>query len=251
MRTFKIFALMVAATGIAMTSCQNNDSEISVYAEKSLGVQLQAVNNTYSFTPATRALKTGTLKWDTCQMYVSRVHLTATRHQGDSISTEFSVNLNFKESKLADLFNANSLLGDVALQSGIYDKISIQIQSDKKDAGNSPVFYLSGNYTNPTGTATPIALIVNKDLKFMATAKDSVQLNSAADYTALFQLDLSNYISNGNITEADLDKATLTNGKIIVSETSNAELYKKFFKRVSVIDAFKHTAFKKISGKHK
>lgn len=241
---------MVAATGIAMTSCQNNDSEISASAEKSLGVQLQAVNNTYSFNPATRALKTGTLKWDTCQMYVSRVLLKAIKHQGDSISTDFSVNLKFKESKLADLFNANSLLGDVTLQSGIYDKISIQIQSDKKDAGNSPVFYLSGNYTNPAGTTTPIALIVNKDLKFMATAKDSVQLNSAADYTALFQLDLSNYISNGNITEADLDKATVTNGKITVSETSNAELYKKFFRRVCLIDAFKHTAFKKVSGKH-
>lgn len=80
---------------------------------KSLGVQLQAVNNTYSFGIGTKALKTATLKWDTCQMYVSRVHLTATKEQGDTLATEFNLDLKFKNSKLADLFSANSLLGDV------------------------------------------------------------------------------------------------------------------------------------------
>jgi len=237
---------MAVAAGISLSSCQKSDSEISTTSgSNSLGVQLQAVNNTYSFGVGTRALTTGTLKWDTCQMYVSRVHLTAVKEQGDTLSTEMEVELKFKGSKLADLFNANSLLGNVTLPAGLYDKISIQIQSDKKDAGTSPVFYLAGKYTNTTGTIIPIAVIVNKDLKFKTSAKDSVQLNSAADYTALFQLDLSNAISNGKITEADLDKAKLTNGKIIISKDSNTELYDKFFEKVLNLDAFKHKEFKK------
>ena len=241
---------MLAAAGLSLSSCQKNDSEIMTEsASKSLGVQLQAVNNTYSFGIGTKALKTATLKWDTCQMYVSRVHLTATKEQGDTLATEFSLDLKFKNSKLADLFSANSLLGDVTLPAGLYDKISIQIQSDKKDAGTAPVFYLAGNYTNASGIVTPIAFVVNKDLKFKASAKDSVQLNTAADYTALFQLDLSNAISNGKITEADLDKASLTNGKIIISENSNKEVYEKFFKRVLNLDAFQHKAFKKANEK--
>ena len=249
MKTLKIFVLMLAAAGFSLSSCQKNDSEIMIESgSKSLGVQLQAVNNTYSFGIGTKALTTGTLKWDTCQMYVSRVHLTATKEQGDTLATEFSMDLKFKNSKLADLFSANSLLGDVTLPAGLYDKISIQIQSDKKDAGTAPVFYLAGIYTNALGT-TPIAFIVNKDLKFKASAKDSVQLNTAADYTALFQLDLSNAISNGRITEADLDKASLTNGKIIISENSNKEIYEKFFKRVLNLDAFQHKAFKKANKK--
>jgi len=143
MRTFKIFALMVAATGIILSSCQNNDSDISSKTDSSLGVQLQAVNNTYSFGANTKAAATGTLKWDTCQMYVSRVHLSAKQSQGDSIHSSIETELRFKGSKLVDLFNANSLLGDIPLQPGIYDKISIQIQSHKSDAGSSPVFYLS------------------------------------------------------------------------------------------------------------
>ena len=249
MKTLKIFVLMLAAAGFSLSSCQKNDSEIMIESgSKSLGVQLQAVNNTYSFSIGTKALTTGTLKWDTCQMYVSRVHLTATKEQGDTLATEFSLDLKFKNSKLADLFSANSLLGDVTLPAGLYDKISIQIQSDKKDAGTAPVFYLAGIYTNALGT-TPIAFVVNKDLKFKASAKDSVQLNTAADYTALFQLDLSNAISNGRITEADLDKASLTNGKIIISENSNKEIYEKFFKRVLNLDAFQHKAFKKANKK--
>lgn len=249
MRTFKIFALMVAATGMIFSSCQN-DSDISSKTDSSLGVQLQAVNNTYSFGSNTKAVTAGTLKWDTCQMYVSRVHLSAKQSQGDSIHSSFETELKFKGSKLVDLFNASSLLGNIDLQPGIYDKITIQIQSNKKDAGNSPVFYLSGNYTNASGTITPIALIVNKDLKFIATAKDSVQLNSADDYTNMLQLDLSEFMSNGNILKLDFDKATLTNGKIIISEDSNADLYKKFYKRVSLINAFKHAAFKKLNNKH-
>ena len=74
MKTLKTFVLMLAAAGLSLSSCQKNDSEIMTEsASKSLGVQLQAVNNTYSFGIGTKALKTATLKLDTCQMYVSRV----------------------------------------------------------------------------------------------------------------------------------------------------------------------------------
>jgi len=250
MRTLKIFALMVAATGISLSSCQKSDSEISTTsASNSLGVQLQAVNNTYSFGVGTRALTTGTLKWDTCQMYVSKVHLTAVKEQGDTLSTEFSVDLKYKGSKLVDLFSASSLLGDTQIQSGVYDKVKIRIQSDKRDSGNSPVFYISGKYTNTAGTVTPIAIAVNEPIDLSITAKDSVVINSADDYIALFQLDLSNYINNSKITTADLDKAKTTNGTIIISETSNSELYSKFFKRVSLLNVIKHKEFKKENDK--
>ena len=56
---------MLAAAGLSLSSCQKNDSEIMTESvSKSLGVQLQAVNNTYSFGIGTKALKTATLKWE-------------------------------------------------------------------------------------------------------------------------------------------------------------------------------------------
>lgn len=251
MKAIKFLAFMIASAGMIFTSCQKDSSEVlTASGNNSFGVQLQAVNNTYSFSPGTRAVSAGTLKFDTCQMYVSSVHLTATKEEGDSLSTKsssFTVELKYKGSKLVDLFNSNSLLGDTLIQQGVYDKIKIMIRSNKKDAGTSPVFYLSGKYTNASGTVTPIALVVNEGLDLSLTAKDSVVINSADDYIALFQLDLSNYMNNSKITIDDLDKATLTNGKIIISEDSNAKLYDKIYKRVSLLNMIKHATFKKVN----
>lgn len=244
MKAIKLFALMVAATGFLFTSCQS-DSDIPANASNSLGVQLEAINKTYSFSQGTRALTTGTLSWDTCRMYVSRVHFVAEQKQGDSITYSFSANLRFKASQLTDLFNVDALLGDIPLQAGIYSKIALQIQSNKKDAGKLPIFYLSGRYTNAASTTTPIAVIVNEDLKFNLSAKDSVEFTTIKDYTALFQLDLATLISN-NVNESELDNA-VKDGKIIISKTSNVEIYKKILKRVC---QFKHAAYKRGNDKH-
>lgn len=243
MKTIKLFALLAAAFGLCFTSCQK-DSDVPASGDASLEVQLQATSKTFSFV-GTKALTAGTLSWDTCRMYVSRIHFVAEQKLGDSITYTFSTNLRFKGSQLVDLFNADAILGDIPLQPGNYSKIALQIQSNKRDAGKSPVFYLSGNYTNALGIISPIAVIVNEDLKFNMFAKDLTDYTSVKDFTALFQLDLSTLISK-NITETELDKA-VKDGKIVISKTSNTELYKKILKRV---DQFRHIAYKRGNDKH-
>ncbi|BEG98438.1 hypothetical protein [Bacteroides sedimenti] len=243
MKTIKLFVLLVAAFGLFFTSCQK-DSDIPTSGDSSLGIQLQAINKTFSFV-GTKALTAGTLSWDTCRMYVSRIHFEAMQKCGDSITYKFSAEFKIKGPKLVDLFNVDAVLGDLPLQPGNYSKIALQIQSNKRDAGKSPVFYLSGKYTNASGVVSPIAVVINEDIKFNMSAKDLTGNATVESLAALFQLDLSTLISK-NITEAELDNA-VKDGKIVISKESNIELYKKILKRV---DQFKYIRYKRGNDKH-
>ena len=138
------------------------------------------------------------------------------------------IDFEWRGPKKVDLFNLNSVIGEISLVPGIYDEISIKIESFKSDAGSSPVFYLSGTYSNSTNAAKRINVIVNEDFEIMVKNIDT--LSAVYDYTTVIQMNLTLLMSD--ILESDLDNAVLTNGKIIISSTSNAALYDKIRKNL-------------------
>jgi hypothetical protein len=125
--------------------------------------------------------------------------------------------------KIVDLFNLNSVVGEISLLPGIYDEISIKIESFKSDAGSSPVFYLSGTYPDSTGAEKRINVIINEDFEIKVNNIDT--LYAVYDYTSVIQLNLALLMSD--IHQSDLDSAELTNGKLVISSTSNVTLYNK------------------------
>ncbi len=213
----KIVVLAVVA-GMISASCTKD----SIKSSSSLGVKIMATNKTFSLLKA-GSLVTPVFAWDTCSMNISKIDLEAEKKENESSRDSANIEIEWKGPKKVDLFSINSLVGDINLNPGLYDEISIKIEALKSDAGSSPVFYLSGSYTNATGIKTPIVVTVNDDIRLEVESKEGTELNAVNDYTSLINLNLA-LLMNGILT-ADLDNATLTNGKIIISDTSNTSLY--------------------------
>lgn len=221
MKTSSILLMVsVIVVGMMFVSCKKDTSTSST-----LRIKAQASNN------ASSVLKSGSLTvvpsfvWDTCFINVSKIEFEAEKTVSENDQSFSSIDYEWRGVKKIDLFNVNSVIGEINLQPGIYEEISLEIKAFKADAGASPVFYLSGAYTNVAGTVIPIRVIVYDDIEFKAEAEGGTTLNAVANYTSLVNLNLV-LLMNG-ILLSDLDGATLTNGKIVISSSSNSNLYTK------------------------
>jgi hypothetical protein len=219
MKAIKILAVLAVSAGMMFTSCKKSSGP----SASSLGVKIQATNKTFSVLKSA-ALNTPGFVWDTCFINVSKIEFEAEKRESESSKDSANVNFEWNGPKIVDLFSVSSVIGNIGLQPGLYGEVSLKIEALKSDAGTSPVFYLSGVYNDSTGVSIPVVVIMNEDIEFNVS-KEGTELNGVNDYTSLINLNLT-LLLNG-IGQSDLSGATLTNGKIVISSTSNASLYDK------------------------
>ncbi|MCX6221798.1 MAG: hypothetical protein NTZ69_12520 [Bacteroidia bacterium] len=220
MKKFKILTAFAVVAVMMFASCKKDTSSSS----STLSIRTQATNKSFSVLKSASLAIPGFV-WDTCYINVSKIDFEAKKKESENTQGSSSIDYEWKGIKKIDLFSINSVIGEIILQPGVYEEISLEIKAYKADAGASPVFYLSGTYANATGTVIPIRVIVNEDIAFKAEAEGGTVLNAVNNYTSLINLNLA-LLMNG-ILQSDLDVAMLTNGKIVISNTSNILLYNK------------------------
>lgn len=226
MKSLKFFALLAIATGITVVSCQKESLDPTA---SSLGVKIQATNRSFQVLKSALA-STPALTWDSGFMTVSKITFEAEKLEDEMSHDSSEFEIEWNGPKNVDLFDLNSLIGNIILQPGTYHEISLKVKALKKDAGNSPVFYLSGTYTNSQDSSIPVTVVVDEDLEFRVKQEGAV-IDSVTEYTSLINLNLSLLLSD--VAVSDLDGATLTDGKIIISTSSNLSLYNKILSQFS------------------
>jgi hypothetical protein len=226
MKTLRNFALLSLVTGILVTSCSKDTTTPSA---TSLGVKMQATNKSFSLLKST-ALATPSFVWDSSFIIVSKIEFEAEKQESEMSASPSEVHFEWNGPAKIDLFRLNSVIGNIALQPGIYHEVSIKINSFNSDAGSQPDFYLSGSYTNTAGSVIPIEFVVNEDFEFRVKLEGST-LDAVNDYTSLINMNLTLLFSG--FQSADLDGAMLSNGKIIISSISNTSLYNKIITNLS------------------
>jgi hypothetical protein len=257
MKTINLLSGVLLVTGIAAVSCMKNDV---IPSASSLSFKIQATNKVQ---PVVRALSvagnaeasTSTFEWDTCRMVVSKIELEAEEHHGkesgiagntmtakDGGSGEHGgnsgedgggnssdsslVNFEWKGPKTIDLFNLSAVIGGVTIDSGIFNNFTIKIKSFKADAGTTPLFYLTGNFTNFSDTVKRIIVIINEDFELKIKNLDTLDLKH--DFTNVIKVNLVQLMST--VTQTELDNADLTNGMLVINSKSNVTLYNKIKK---------------------
>jgi hypothetical protein len=121
-----------------------------------------------------------------------------------------------------DLFALKPLQTYVTLNTGVYKEIEIKAFLESTDT--VPPLKLSGTFKNDSAKVIPIQF----DLSGHATVKveeKNIDINGTTNYTALLNLQLAR-LTKG-ITADDLNKAKVTNGTIVINQTSNSWLYWK------------------------
>jgi hypothetical protein len=226
MKTLKNFALLSFASAMLVTSCSKDSTNP---ATTSLGVKVQATNKSFSLLKST-SLATPSLIWDSSFVIVSKIEFEAEKQESEMSADPSEVHFEWNGPAKIDLFKLNSVIGNISLQPGIYHEVSLKINSFSSDAGSLPGFYLSGTFTNADGSIIPIEFIVNEDFEFKVKFEGST-LDAVNDYTGLINMNLIMLFAG--IQPADLDGATLSGDRIIISGTSNTALYTRIISNLS------------------
>ena len=221
----QISAVMLLFLGVLLFSCEKDNTDPSPV----LQVKMQAINKS-STTLKSATLATPLLNWDVCTMNVSHIEFKAEGKETENDQNSYEVSYEWKGSKVIDLFDASSVIGDIVLGPGIYDEIELEIEAAKSQNAAVPVFYLAGTYTDAQGTVIPIEITMNEDFKF-EVEKEGTTFEGISDYSALVTLNLALLISG--VSESDFGAATLTDGMLIVNTTSNPDIYLKIKSKIS------------------
>jgi hypothetical protein len=225
MKTLKNYFLTGIAAALLVSSCQKDAVDAPV---NSLDIKIQATNTSFPVLKSTSAL-TPAFAWDSGFINVSKIEFEAEKKDSSSQSST-EIHFEWKGPKKVDILGLNSLVGSISLPAGVYHEISLKLLGYQSDAGDSPVFYLSGTYTNAEGSVIPIVLQVNEDIEFRVK-QEGFLLDASVDYTSLVHMNLSLLLAD--VTTGDLDGAALTDGKIIISAESNTEILDKILDNLS------------------
>lgn len=156
------------------------------------------------------------LTWTSGNVNVSEIDFEA---KSKSAKIEYEL----KQAFNVDLFNLSSVLGSITLPDATYEEVELKLVLKKSATSNIPLT-LKGSYTDGSGTKIPVEFYFNEDFEADVEAENII-VSGTNDYLGLINVQLNKFLTN--VVSADLSGATKTNGVIVISSTSNMELYAK------------------------
>lgn len=213
-----IMSIAVVAALLLLVSCSKDDN-----AGK-LSYQLKTKN------PGATVNRTsgGSITWTSGTAYTDKIKFEAKKDGGTRMNYESTVQ------RRINLFAASSELGNISLSPGSYSEIESAVQLNS--SGADTAFVLRGSFINNIGFTLPVLFWVNGSLEFKASAA-AITVGSGANITVLTTLDLS--LLTTGITESMLSMATVTNGVLVISATSNTNIYNIILSNSNTIDEVK------------
>jgi hypothetical protein len=121
--------------------------------------------------------------------------------------------------KQVDLLSATTV-GDIDIPLGTYSNVMVKLQM--APMGNVHTMYLEGAVVY-AGLTVPVMVIVDESVDVMAKWNNQVTITDNADYWSDIMLSLDQLAAN--IDESMLQNLQFTNGTIVISSTSNANIY--------------------------
>lgn len=212
------FGTVLLGAVLVLSSCEKDDSPGS----GKLSYRVKPAN----FTASIGASGSGSglivginsnssLTWTSGSLHISEIDFEA-----ESKNTEIEYEL--KQAVNVDLFNLSPVLGSITIPDGTYDEVELKLEL-KKSATNIPLT-LKGTYTDASGAKIPVEFYFNEDFEIEVEAEDLI-VNGNTDYLGLINIQLNKFMTN--VISADLNSASRTGGVIVISSTSNTNLYSK------------------------
>ena len=236
MKTRIALLILTVVIAASISACKK-DSQVNPNSPSALSLKMQALNRNVTLPVTANGLKsssatTSSVVWDTATIIVSRVSFEAEMNSVISRKDSIEIEYSWRGPQTINLFDLSALVGSITLPAGTYEKISLKVKSEKEDANGKPLFYLSGIYTNSAGTALPIIISGSDPVSFKTELKsDTIVSGGATDFTSTIQIYLDQLLLN--IDPSALDNATLTNGTIRITATSNHQLYQMIMQNLS------------------
>ncbi|MBL4678261.1 MAG: hypothetical protein JKY70_18965 [Mucilaginibacter sp.] len=213
--------LLISILG-TVYSCkkENSNGDPKVNANQSMvSFSLMATNttSTLSLNAVDANATSPAINFNTGVANISRFKLEAsTANQKFEVRTK-------KLSKI-DLFAAVPSLVTAALDTGVYKQIEVKVEFIRSADRSAIPLTMTGAFTAANGNVIPVTLEFNQDLTIKAET-NNITLHNNSDLLALVQLNLTKIVTG--ISANELNAATQTNGTIMISESSNSDLFNK------------------------
>ena len=207
----KISQLLMSSTValFILAGCSKSGSD-----DPSAAASMQFQLTTSNPSVVVRNPTAGTITWTSGSAYATETKLEAKRNGGQvEYKSSIAQPLNLFASVITGL-------GNISLPAGTYTEVEYKITLNQN--GSTPAMELNGQYTNSTGGITPVVFDINS-LFLIKAEQSNVVVSAGTSLTALTTLDLS-FVSSG-ITQAMMNSATVSSGKIVISASSNINIY--------------------------
>ncbi|MBD1395268.1 hypothetical protein [Mucilaginibacter glaciei] len=231
------FALLIAST--VMVSCKKDITTVSSTSEVSFALSGDNPVSPISATPnsggivlastATTAAA-GSIKWTSGIANITQFKLEAKKNgkQVEIISKNLSN---------VDLFALTPTAIATKIDTGTYKEIEVRVILTKSATADIPIT-LKGTFTSAGGATVPVEFDFNDDAIFKAEATN---VTVTANTSVIAKLNLHMNLVLSNVAAAELDKATRTNGTIVISSSSNQALYLKAL--ITIVKAVESKGF--------
>lgn len=161
--------------------------------------------------------------WTSGTLNISEIDFEAESEQNE-------VEFELKKFISVDLANLSPVLGSISIPDGTYEEVELKIVL-KNSSTNAYPLTLKGAYTDASGRTTPVEFYFNEELELEVEAENVVVESN--NYIGLINFELNRLISQ--VSSTDFSDAVKTDGKIIISSTSNVHIYNKIKSSLSVI----------------
>ena len=196
---------------VALSSCKKESADANQSSAQGIQFQLQTTNRTSNL----NRTEASTIVWTAGTASVTMIKFEAKNASNQEIEFKSLI------AQQVNLFTpVATTLGNVTLPDGTYQEVEFKITADK--TGNTPALELTGQLTNSSGTVIPITFLANSRIELKAE-QHNVVVSGTSSTTALTSLNLA--LLTSGISQSMLSNATVTNGTIIISTSSNANLY--------------------------
>lgn len=210
--------LSIAVAAVILVSCKKEN-----LGPAGVDFQLKATSTSATLQRSNAA----TIQWNSGTATPTSVKFEAKK---GTMEVEYTSTAN----QQVNLFTvAQSTFGNVTLPDGTYNEIELKIQLN--GSTSSPALELNGTYNNGS-TNIPVIFRVTTPL-LIKSEKNNVAIGSGA-FTAVTELNLSTFTTG--ISQVTMNSASQTNGSIVISSTSNANIYNTI---ISNINRFHHAEF--------
>lgn len=222
MKTIKYMIIAAMVGTVFFTGCKkDNNMGTAAYETTLIGKNVASIN--YQLRPLLPPAAVNLVKWDKGYFSANAIIFNGILNNGQMLR---EIQYGTKIGKTFDLFGTTSL-GIVKVPDNIFANASFEILISPINQTNS--FALSGTFTfmnatqtGPTLQSIPVLVISSDPITLTSVWVRNAIINQPA-YSATLLLDMGQ-LTNG-IDATMLENAQITDGTIVISSNSNANLY--------------------------
>jgi len=208
MKIFQLTTAMAIVIAVSTSCSKSSDGTVTTPA----GMQFQlTTSNPYVVVNKTVA---GSIVWTSGSAWATETKLEGKQNSSQlEFKSSVSQQINLFASVIAGM-------GNISIPAGTYTEVEFKVTLNQN--GSNPAMELNGTYTSGTGVVTPVVFSINS-LFLLKAEQSNVVVSANTSITALTTLNLS--LISAGITQAMLNSATVSGGKILISASSNINLY--------------------------